>query len=98
MVRHLAIVGATGAVGRELCTLLDERGISVGRLSLLASARGAGTRINVRGEEHVVFVLNAGQAKARKVILGLSNEHRVVVREGLRPGEQVLLKPPPPSQ
>ena len=47
MIQHLAIVGATGAVGREVCLLLTERDLDVGRISLLASARGAGTRIEV---------------------------------------------------
>ena len=49
MVEHLAIVGATGAVGREVCLLLAERRLDVGRVSLFASKRGAGTRINVSG-------------------------------------------------
>ncbi|MFQ5495288.1 MAG: aspartate-semialdehyde dehydrogenase [Phycisphaerae bacterium] len=47
MIRHLAVVGATGAVGREICALIAERGLKIGRLLLLASARGAGRRIEV---------------------------------------------------
>jgi aspartate-semialdehyde dehydrogenase len=39
---NLAIVGATGAVGRELLDLLTERRFPHGRLRLLASARSAG--------------------------------------------------------
>ena len=39
---NLAIVGATGAVGRELLDLLIERRFPHGRLRLLASARSAG--------------------------------------------------------
>jgi len=39
---NLAIVGATGAVGRELMNLLIERRFAHGRLRLLASARSAG--------------------------------------------------------
>lgn len=39
---NLAIVGATGAVGRELMNLLTERRFAHGRLRLLASARSAG--------------------------------------------------------
>ncbi len=51
MIGNLAIVGATGAVGRELCSLIGERQLSVRRVSLLASARGAGTRITVKGQD-----------------------------------------------
>lgn len=39
---NLAIVGATGAVGRELLELLVERSFPHGRLRLLASARSVG--------------------------------------------------------
>jgi len=48
-----------------------------------------------RGGEDIVFVVNAGKVEPRKIISGLSNEHRVMVREGLRPGERVILAPSP---
>ena len=57
MIRHLAVVGATGAVGREVCTLLAERGLAFQNLSLLASARGAGTKIAVNDQSAVVAEL-----------------------------------------
>jgi len=44
---------------------------------------------------HVVFVFDAGKPEERKVVLGPSNAHNVIVREGLRPGELVLLDPSP---
>jgi HlyD family secretion protein len=43
---------------------------------------------------HTVFVSNAGKIEARKVVLGPSNQDRVIVKEGLRPGEQVVLSDP----
>ena len=58
MIQHLAVVGATGAVGREVCALICERGLDVGRVSLLASARGAGTRIAVADRDIEVMELN----------------------------------------
>lgn len=60
MIKHLAIVGATGAVGREACEILTERGIRPERVSLLASERGAGTTISVGGADVVVSELNEG--------------------------------------
>ena len=57
MIHHLAIVGATGAVGREACALLAERGVKAARISLLASPRNAGTTISAAGEEHTVHAL-----------------------------------------
>ena len=49
MSKHLAVVGATGAVGREVCAILSERSPRPGRISLFASKRGAGSRIDVAG-------------------------------------------------
>jgi aspartate-semialdehyde dehydrogenase len=37
--KHVAIVGATGAVGVEMLRCLERRNFPVGRLTLLASAR-----------------------------------------------------------
>jgi aspartate-semialdehyde dehydrogenase len=48
---HVAIVGATGAVGIELMRVLTRRGFPVGRLTLLASARSAGKSIEFQGEQ-----------------------------------------------
>jgi aspartate-semialdehyde dehydrogenase len=46
---HLAVVGATGAVGREVCEILSSGRMRPRRVSLFASARGAGTKIAVKG-------------------------------------------------
>lgn len=51
---NLAIVGASGAVGRELITLLERRATEHAELRLLASARSAGTSIDYRGAALVV--------------------------------------------
>jgi aspartate-semialdehyde dehydrogenase len=48
---HLAILGATGAVGRTMMEVLAERAIPVERLTLLASERSAGTTLPWQGRE-----------------------------------------------
>ena len=48
---HVAIVGATGAVGREMLTCLEERNFPLSKITLLASARSAGKRLEFRGKE-----------------------------------------------
>jgi aspartate-semialdehyde dehydrogenase len=45
----VAVVGATGAVGRTMVSVLVERGFPVGDLRLLASARSAGRMVEVDG-------------------------------------------------
>ena len=54
---RVAIVGATGAVGRTMLGILEERDFKLDELSLLASERTAGTRLRFRGREHTVGLL-----------------------------------------
>ncbi|HEV3013096.1 MAG TPA: aspartate-semialdehyde dehydrogenase, partial [Actinomycetota bacterium] len=51
------IVGATGAVGEDLRALVVERELPVGEVRLVASARSAGRRLPVRGEQVEVQAL-----------------------------------------
>jgi len=50
---RIAVVGATGAVGREALAILAERGVSAERIVALASARSAGSAL-AYGEGEVV--------------------------------------------
>src|SRR5215467_13658953 len=51
---HVAVVGATGAVGIEMLKTLEKRNFPVGKLTLLASARSVGKKLKFRGEEFTV--------------------------------------------
>ena len=55
---HVAVVGATGAVGIEMLKTLEKRNFPVGKLTLLASARSVGKKLKFRGEEVTVQELN----------------------------------------
>ncbi len=50
----VAVVGATGAVGRIILDLLEERKFQTKRFRFLASARSAGGTVTFRGEQHPV--------------------------------------------
>jgi aspartate-semialdehyde dehydrogenase len=54
---HVAVVGATGAVGIEMIRTLENRQFPVGKLTLLASARSVGKKLGFRGEEIAVTEL-----------------------------------------
>ncbi|MCB2223517.1 MAG: aspartate-semialdehyde dehydrogenase [Actinobacteria bacterium] len=45
MNRRVAVIGATGAVGREMIDTLARRGFPIGDLRLMASSRSAGTAV-----------------------------------------------------
>jgi aspartate-semialdehyde dehydrogenase len=54
---HIAVVGATGAVGTELFRVLERRGFPVATLKPISSARSAGKNITFRNESFPVTLL-----------------------------------------
>jgi aspartate-semialdehyde dehydrogenase len=56
---HVAIVGATGAVGLEMIETLEKRNFPVGKLTLLASARSVGKLLKFKGTEIAVTELTS---------------------------------------
>ncbi len=65
----VAIVGATGAVGREMLSILESRHFPVSTLRLFASPRSAGVEIPFRGEMHVVEPLREACADGVDIAL-----------------------------
>ncbi len=51
---HVAIMGATGAVGQQMKDQLEKRNFPVGTIKFLSSARSAGSEITFNGETYVV--------------------------------------------
>ncbi|OCA89587.1 MULTISPECIES: aspartate-semialdehyde dehydrogenase [unclassified Bacillus (in: firmicutes)] len=47
---HVAVVGATGAVGQQMIDTLQKRNFPIGKISLLSSSRSAGKQIEFNGE------------------------------------------------
>ncbi|CAM3705712.1 aspartate-semialdehyde dehydrogenase [Mesobacillus zeae] len=48
---HVAVVGATGAVGQQMIKTLEERNFPISKLTLLSSSRSAGTTAFFKGQE-----------------------------------------------
>src|SRR5665811_123495 len=57
MAYRVAVVGATGAVGREMLKTLVERNFPVSEVAAVASARSAGTEVSY-GDKRVLKVQN----------------------------------------
>jgi aspartate-semialdehyde dehydrogenase len=66
---HVAVVGATGAVGIEMIKTLEKRSFPVGKLTLLASARSVGKRLQFRGQEVAVTELTKDSFKGTDIAL-----------------------------
>lgn len=65
----VAVVGATGAVGREMLRTLEARGFPCSTVLCLASAKSAGQRLPFRGAELVVQALTPHSFTAVDVAL-----------------------------
>ena len=52
---NIAIVGATGNVGRKILEVLEKKELAIDNLYLLASSRSAGSKINFNGNEPVSY-------------------------------------------
>lgn len=66
---RVAILGATGAVGSELLTLLAERNFPLAELKLLASARSAGTTLPFKGQDLPVEAVSAAAFEGMDIVL-----------------------------
>ena len=66
---HVAVVGATGAVGVEMIKTLEKRNFPAGRLTLLASARSVGKKLKFKGQELTVAELTKDSFKGIDIAL-----------------------------
>ncbi|MED1202020.1 aspartate-semialdehyde dehydrogenase [Heyndrickxia acidicola] len=51
---HVAVLGATGAVGQQMIKTLEQRNFPIKKLTLLSSARSAGKAVKFKGESILV--------------------------------------------
>src|SRR3982751_4804337 len=66
---HVAVVGATGAVGVEMIKTLEKRNFPVGKLTLLASARSVGKKLKFKGQDITITELTKDSFKGIDVAL-----------------------------
>jgi len=66
---HVALVGATGIVGEEILRVLEERDFPLDQLTLLASRRSAGTRVEFHNQGYVVRPLTREALRGVDLVL-----------------------------
>ena len=81
---HVAVAGATGAVGVEMVKTLEKRNFPVKSLKLLASARSAGKTMKFKGEDVVIEEMKHDSFKGVDIALfsaggDISREYRPFV-------------------
>jgi aspartate-semialdehyde dehydrogenase len=75
----VAIVGATGAVGREMLSILEQRAFPIANMRLFASPRSVGVKIPFRGADIACEALENGMPSGIDLVLfsagkGISKE------------------------
>jgi aspartate-semialdehyde dehydrogenase len=72
---RVAVIGATGMVGRELIRILEERSFKLSQLDLFASSRSSGEVIEFKGDElPVVELVSADQIDADIAFFGAGSK------------------------
>ncbi|MBL4755998.1 MAG: aspartate-semialdehyde dehydrogenase [Flavobacteriales bacterium] len=66
---NIAVVGATGVVGRTMLTVLAEREVAIDALFLVASEKSAGQEIEFGGEKHTVITVEEALTKPIDIAL-----------------------------
>jgi aspartate-semialdehyde dehydrogenase len=66
---HVAVAGATGAVGIEMIKTLEKRNFPVSKLTLLASARSVGKKLKFKGQDVAITELTKDSFKGVDIAL-----------------------------
>ena len=66
---NLAILGATGNVGRKFLEILEERNFPINNLKLLSSQKSAGKKVTSRGKEYTVELATKDSFKDIDIVL-----------------------------
>lgn len=69
-IKRIAIAGATGAVGRLVRQMLEEREFPYETITFLASKRSAGSTIKFKGEDHTVKLLEPSVFDEIDLVIG----------------------------
>jgi aspartate-semialdehyde dehydrogenase len=73
---NVAVMGATGAVGTQFLSILEERNFPIDELRLLASERSKGRTIKFRGEDLKVQVLSEDSFSGIDIVLASAGASR----------------------
>ncbi|MCL5673056.1 MAG: aspartate-semialdehyde dehydrogenase, partial [Deltaproteobacteria bacterium] len=70
---NVAVLGASGLVGREMIEILQERNFPVNELFLIASEKSAGEIIQFKGKDYEVEIASEDYFKLKKIDIVLSS-------------------------
>lgn len=73
---NVAVMGATGAVGAQFLSILEERNFPINNLVLLASERSVGRELNFKGKKYPVYELRHDSFKGIEIVLSSAGASR----------------------
>jgi len=73
---NVAVMGATGAVGGEFLSILEERNFPIKELRLLASERSKGKKLKFKNKSYTVEVLSHNSFKGIDIVLSSAGAAR----------------------
>jgi aspartate-semialdehyde dehydrogenase len=78
-VHDIAVVGASGLVGRKILELIQERKFEVGKIVAIASDASAGKELNIKGK---TFRLEAGAKCIQEPRICILQRRRLHIYDG----------------
>ncbi|MBL7156975.1 MAG: aspartate-semialdehyde dehydrogenase [Candidatus Omnitrophica bacterium] len=75
---NVAIMGATGAVGGQFLSILEERNFPIKELRLLASAKSKGKKLKFKNKSHPVEILTHKSFKGIDIVLSSAGASRSI--------------------
>ena len=63
---NIAIVGATGNVGRKTLEVLEKKGLTLGNLYLVASSKSAGKKIHFQGKDIICLLYTSPSPRDKR--------------------------------
>jgi len=66
---NIAILGATGVVGREILKIIEENNVQYNEIKLLASSRSAGSKIEFKGKEYTIIEATPNAFEGVNIVL-----------------------------
>lgn len=84
----LAVLGATGVVGRNILKILEENNVEYEDIKFLASKKSAGSQIEFKGENHTVIEATADVFKGINIVLASagSSTSLALAKEAVKSG------------
>ena len=86
---NLAVLGATGVVGREILSILVENDVPFENIKFLASSKSAGKKIEFKGKEYTIEEATPDSFEGVNIVLA-SASNALIIGFNIRPNNKII--------